>query len=63
MGGGPKEEKILIALPFPEPVETIERIKKTYPYAEITYLDLRVDRTSLTWSFNQTKPGMPDPLE
>ncbi|KAL9128039.1 MAG: hypothetical protein Q9217_003203 [Psora testacea] len=38
MGGGPhKPEHLLVILPFPEPTEILERIKKNHPYIRITF--------------------------
>lgn len=42
MGGGPEPttEHLLIILPFPEPTEIVERIKKNHPHIDITYRNL-----------------------
>jgi len=42
MGGGPESttEHLLFILPFPEPTETVERIKKNHPQIDITYRNL-----------------------
>ena len=39
MGGGPstKPEHLLAILPFPEPVQIFERIKKKHPHIKITF--------------------------
>jgi len=42
MGGGPEPtpEHLLFILPFPEPTEILERIKKNHPHIDITYRNL-----------------------
>ena len=45
MGGGPKTEHLLVILPFREPVEALERIKRKYPHIEITFRSLRFTDT------------------
>jgi len=42
MGGGPESttEHLLFILPFPEPTEIVERIKKNHPQIDITYRNL-----------------------
>lgn len=39
MGGGPdrKPEHLLVILPFPEPTEIFDRIRKNYPHIKITF--------------------------
>ena len=39
MGGGedPKPENLLVILPFPEPVDIFERIRKNHPHIQITF--------------------------
>lgn len=41
MGGGTKPEHLLFILPFPEPTEIFERIKRNHPHIKITYQNLR----------------------
>ena len=45
MGGGSKPEQLLVILPFREPVEALERIKKKHPNIEITFKNLRFTDT------------------
>lgn len=45
MGGGPKPEHLLVILPFREPVEALERIKKNHPHIEITFKNLHFTDT------------------
>ena len=45
MGGGPKPEHLLVILPFREPVENLERIKRKHPNIEITFRSLRFTDT------------------
>lgn len=45
MGGGSKPEHLLVILPFREPVEALERIKKNHPNIEITFKNLRFTDT------------------
>lgn len=37
MGGGPKTEHLLVIVPFPEPTEIFDRIRKKYPHIKITF--------------------------
>ena len=45
MGGGSKPEQLLVILPFREPVEALERIKKKHPNTEIIFKNLRFTDT------------------
>ena len=44
-GGGPKPEHLLVILPFREPVEELERIKRKHPNIEVTFRSLRFTDT------------------
>ena len=47
MGGGPKPEHLLVIMPFDEPTEIFNRIKKNHPNIKITFKNLRF--TSTPW--------------
>lgn len=47
MGGGPKPEHLLVILPFKEPVEIFDRIRKNHPNIRITFRSLLY--TSTPW--------------
>lgn len=55
MGGGDKQEHLLCTLPFPEPKEILDRIRKNYPHCKVTYKQL----TAAPFAADQ---GIPDDL-
>ena len=40
MGGGPPKERLLFALPLPEPKEIVNRLRSKFPQIEITYAEV-----------------------
>ena len=59
MGGGPdsKLEHLLIVLPFEEPTQSIERIKKKFPNIKVTYENLDF-RSTIQDVVRQVSEGM-----
>lgn len=56
MGGGPdsKPEHLLVILPFKEPTEIFDRIKKNHPNIKITFKSLLF--TSTPWKGEEEIP-------
>ncbi|GAB7364110.1 hypothetical protein MBLNU230_g4662t1 [Neophaeotheca triangularis] len=53
MGGGPAKDHLLCALPFPEPTDQINQLRKKFPEIDITYhqsTESNPDPPASTWS-------------
>ena len=62
MGGGPdsKPEHLLVILPFEEPTEIFERIRKNHPNIKITFINQRFTPRAL-WQSGGIPTGFNDP--
>ena len=54
MGGGTKPEHLLVILPFKEPTDVFERIKKNHPNIKITFRSLLF--TNSPWKGDEEIP-------
>lgn len=54
MGGGPAKDHLLIVLPFKEPVDTIEALRKKFSDIDITF-----HNTSYTRDHEQLRKELP----
>jgi hypothetical protein len=58
MGGGSKSEHLLCTLPYPEPQELLDRVRKNNPHVKVTYIEIK----NVVWDLKHDLPdGMSTP--